>query len=99
MVAVMARERRDKVMRDGIVNELVITEIEQEPDAAACGFAGDRGQVVLSDQRARWIAWRVDDDAARARCDRIEQQIGGQLETVFRTRAHDDRCGFGELDL
>ena len=53
----------------------------------------------FGDQRAGRIARRVDDDAARARRDRVENRLRANREAVLGVRAHEDRRRVGQLDL
>ena len=56
-------------------------------------------ELVFADQRAGRIRRRVDDDALRARRDRVEEQIGRQREAVLGVRVDDHRRRVRELDL
>ena len=82
-----------------VVDQLLVAEIEHDPDPAPGRGVGDRGHVLLGDQRAGRVAGRVDDDAAGARRDGGEDGLGAQREAVLRVRPHDHRRRVGELDL
>ena len=73
-------EDRRQVVRHRIVDQLLVTEIEHQPDAASRRFLREDREIVFGDQRAGRIARRVDDDAAGARRDRAQKRLGGDAQ-------------------
>ena len=65
------RQHAREVVRRRIVDQLLVAEVEQDPDAALGGLGRQGFELVLRHQRAGRIAGRVDDDAARLRRERL----------------------------
>ena len=88
-----------EVVRHRVVDQLLVAEIDQDPDPAPCRLVCNPGQILFGDQRAGGIAGRVDDHAPGLRRDRRQERVGPEAEPVVGMGVDDHRRCFGELDL
>src|SRR5262245_14588367 len=65
-VTATSRDDARKVVWDRTVDQLLVAEIDDEPDALTTAPIGNRIELRLADDGSRRVARRVDDDAPRA---------------------------------
>ncbi len=65
-----------QVVRRRVVDQLLVTEVDHQPDAPTRRLPREGDQLVLRHQRAGRIARRVEDDAPGPRGDRVDEQAG-----------------------
>ena len=92
-------EHRHEVVWNRVVDQLLVTKVDHDPDPAARRLVGDGRHGRLVDQGPGRIPRRVDDDAARARRHRVQERFGLELKAVFGVSADEHRRRLGQLDL
>ena len=98
-VLAVALDHCRQVVRRRVVDQLLVTEVEDQPDAAPRRLLRQRRERVFGHQRTGRVARRVEDDALRARRDGVEEELCGQREAVVCPRPHHHRLGIGQLHL
>ncbi len=86
-------------MRRPIVNELLVAQVDDNPDAAARSLLRDDREIVLGNQHTGRVARGIDDDALRPGSHRMQNRLRPNREAVLQRRSYEHRRRFGQLDL